>query len=148
MDIPAEGDIIDVLLDQHEQLREVMAEVEATTGAERAAAFERFATMIETHEESEQRVVHPVTSDLLDGAEIAELRIDEEEEANAVLAQLRSLDPGGKEFAARFTALRESVLEHAQSEEAEEFPRLRELLPQDQLLTMADQLRTIQSSMA
>ncbi|GAA1747445.1 hemerythrin domain-containing protein [Luedemannella helvata] len=145
MSIPAEGDIVDVLRHQHEELKQTMTEVETSTGLARAEAFGRVIALLETHERSEQRVVHPTTRETPGGAEIAEERVAEEEEADEVLAELRELGTDDPDFPARFTVFRESVIEHAQHEEDEEFPVLRATLPADQLLGMADELRAVQA---
>jgi hypothetical protein len=48
-------------------------------------------------------------------------------------------------FAADFDELRDQVRAHAAHEEAIEFPLLRELVPGDRLLTMANQVQAAQA---
>ena len=145
MSIPAEGDIVDVLLYQHQELRRTMTEVEAATGLARAEAFGRLIALLETHERGEQQVVHPTTRESPGGVEIAEERAVEEREIDRELGELNTLGADDPDFPVRFAVFRESVIDHTRREEDEEFPMLRATLPTEQLLGMADELRQIQA---
>jgi len=143
--LPPTGDIVDILLAQHEQIREHLDDVANATGAQRIEAFKALARVLHIHEQGEQHVVHPVTRDWVAAPEVAAARVTEEHEADIALGDLAELGLDTPEFDKRFAEFRATVLAHAQLEQDEEFPLLRKTQTSEKLLAMANQLRTVQS---
>src|SRR6185436_376578 len=86
------GDVVDVLLAQHKQVKHAMEELSTLTRAQKAEAFEQLAQLLERHERGEQQVVRPVTQRQADeGDQIAEERLTEERNADEALAELRDI---------------------------------------------------------
>ena len=126
---------------QHEQIRELLAEVDgAVDGQQRREAFARLRALLSKHEAAEEMVLRPVTR-RLDGDDVADRRMHEENEAKDALARLDALDPASAEFADAFTTFRRDVEQHAEAEEREEFPLIRENLGADERSWLADALR-------
>ncbi len=123
LDLSETGDVVDVLLDQHEQIKKALSEVANSDGPARAEAFERLCSMLEEHEQGEQEVVHPITEATPSAEGIGQARVEEEEEADRALAHLRELGTDHEDFADEFTAFHQDVLAHAEAEERTEFPR-------------------------
>lgn len=144
MTLPPTGDIVDVLLFQHTQIKEAFDDVARSGGSGKAPAFANLQTLLLKHEMGEQQVVHPVTHDVAGEAEVADHRIGEEDHTKAALDTLNDLGVDHPEFDARFDEFRRDVLAHTEREEAEEFPRLRVTQPAEVLHTMANQFRTVQ----
>lgn len=122
------NDIVDVLLDQHGQIRQLLQEVEQAPDAEaRRGPFEALVRLLAVHEAAEEQVLHPVARlRLPDGDAVADARIQEEEESKRLLQELERMGPEHEDFPAQFARVRDLVLEHAQNEEREEFPGVRE----------------------
>lgn len=140
-------DIVDVLLDQHQQLRRLCTEMHAATGQDKKWIFGDLAALMRLHELGERAVVHPVTrdhirpgGDLLAGACTAE-----EERARWAILDLKDLGVDHPGFTARFAAFHQAVLDHAAHEERDEFPLLRRYIPTQRLHTMANELRNVQA---
>ena len=72
----------------------------------------------------EEIVVYPALREVPDGQEFADARVAEQSEAEEALARLEKLDATSNEFLGELVELRAAVLEHAQKEETEAFPRL------------------------
>jgi hypothetical protein len=144
MKILAEGDVIDVLLDQHEQIRRTLHEVGTATEEAKAVAFLELETLLYVHETGEQQVVHPFSSTRISPPGLVDDRLREESATDELLRQLRDLDVHSNDFDTTFQALRDVVLAHMSAEENQEFPRLRSAADADQLLAMAEQLRETQ----
>jgi hemerythrin superfamily protein len=126
-DDEASRDAVDFLQEQHDQVRELFSTIEAKSGKQRQEAFDAVVRLLAVHETAEEMVVYPALRVVApDGKAIAEARMAEEDEAKKMLADLESLGPDAEEFPARFAELREAVLEHAEREEAQVFPALRE----------------------
>ena len=118
-----DGDVIGVLLEQHARIRELFAEVRATTGDQKKAAFDDLRSLLAVHETAEELVLRPVTSSVV-GESVAQARNHEEAEANEVLAQLEDLDVEDSAFDAQLRSFEESVVAHAEAEEHEEFDQI------------------------
>jgi len=143
--LPSTGDVVDLLLAQHEQIEGLLDDVAAATGAGRAEAFKALQRVLRIHEQGEQEVVHPVTRDGAVAPELATARVVEERRADLALAELRELDLDSPDFDAKFTDFRDAVLSPARAEQDDEFPLLRKTQNSERLLAMANQLRAVQS---
>jgi hypothetical protein len=86
-------------------------------------------------------IVRPLTKKAPGGEEIAQGRMDEENEAKEVLADLEKMDVDSPAFTQRFTGFRQSVLEHAEHEETQEFPLLRQNTDPEALVKARDRVK-------
>jgi hemerythrin superfamily protein len=118
-------DVVDFLLDQHQQIRGLLTEVLERTGPERQGSFDEVRELLARHETGEEMVLRPLTRKAPNGSPVADARFAEENEAKEVLARLEKMDVTSAEFESTFRAFRQSVLDHAQAEERDEFPLLR-----------------------
>jgi iron-sulfur cluster repair protein YtfE (RIC family) len=113
--------ITDHLREEHEHVRDLLGQVEAASGEQRAELFRHLVAELVRHEVAEEEILRPVSKRIA-GEEIAKARIEEESQAEELLKRLEKLDPGGPEFAEGFATLRADVEKHAFAEETEEFP--------------------------
>ena len=141
MAVSSTRDVVDVLLSQHEQIKEALAKVPILSGPHKAAAFDRLRALLHAHETAEQEIVHPATRDYAGEGDIAGHRVAEEVGAEAMLARLTDLGSDHADFDAEFMKLHDAVLQHAEREEVEEFPQLRKVLAPDLLVSLAERLR-------
>jgi hemerythrin superfamily protein len=147
--VSGDEDVVDLLMAQHQRVKELMDRVAAAQGAEKQQWFGELVALLKTHEKGEQRVVHPVTrSSVHDGDATANARLGEEERADQLIAQAEAAEMSADsvEFDAWFERLRHAVLDHAEHEEREEFPKLRGELPAARLRTMAEELVAVQGA--
>jgi hemerythrin superfamily protein/carbon monoxide dehydrogenase subunit G len=141
-----QGDVVDVLIAQHQHVREMFARVQSAAGDTKKRHFDSLAELLRVHETSEQQVVHPVTRESTpDGQQVAGARIDEELQADRAIAELEALGVDDPQFDVKLEALHRAVLAHAAHEEQEEFPRLR-MLTVERRQAMADELRAAQAA--
>jgi hemerythrin superfamily protein len=116
----APGDVLAILYDQHARIRETLDRMKRAGDAERGQVFAELKSLLTAHEKAEQQVVHAVTQQQAQG--VAQQRLEEEQQAEDVIAKLSSLDVTGSEFDQEFTEFMQAVSDHAESEEQEEFP--------------------------
>ena len=134
----ATGDVVDLLLAQHRDVRQLFTQVQVG-GASAAEAFECLVRLLAVHETAEEEVVHPALRSIgPEGERVAEARKAEEDDAKKALSDLEKLGVEGDGFASQFQRFRAEVLAHAEAEEHEVFPLLRRSLDADEL----DKLRT------
>jgi len=138
-------DLVEVLLEQHQRIREEFAEVQSATGADRAEAFDSLRTLLAAHETAEEMVVRPATrSEVSGGDAIADARVEEERNAKLVLSRLDGMDVADPEFESHLANLKGMVEEHAEAEERDEFPALRAALDPDRRRKLGSRLLTVE----
>ena len=138
-------DVIALLERQHVQIRELFAELEATTGDRRRDAFRSLVRLLAVHETAEEEVVHPAARSTDGGDTVVDARIGEERRAKELLSTLDSMGPEAEGFDTLLIQLRDDVLAHAEHEEHEEFPRLRAACSVDQLRGVAVAVRAAEA---
>jgi hemerythrin superfamily protein len=124
-DTPSD-DVVAFLKGQHQQISELLERVLATSGSQRQQAFDSVRELLARHETGEEMVVRPLTRSAPAGEGVAASRMDEENEAKKVLAKLDKMNVDDPAFASAFGDFRQSVLTHAEAEERDEFPLLRD----------------------
>ncbi|WP_346777397.1 hemerythrin domain-containing protein [Streptomyces sp. HNM0575] len=134
-----EDDIIGLLLTQHARMRELFAEVHLSLGDEKKAKFGELRALLAVHEAAEEMILRPVAKREAGEGE-ADSRNEEEEEAGRILAELERMDPDGSQFEAKLTEFEKAVGDHADHEEREEFPAVRDGCSQEQRRKMGKRL--------
>jgi hemerythrin superfamily protein len=138
----AQQDAVDFLLDQHAQVRQLFETVANATGDARREAFEPLVRLLAVHETAEEMVVYPaLKAEGDEGRRVAEARLEEEDEAKKLLAELEKLDIASAEFDELFTRIRAAVEAHAEAEENEVFPLLDRITDTEQLARMTSALQ-------
>jgi hemerythrin superfamily protein len=120
-----EGDLVAILLTQHATVRDLLEQVSGSSGQDRKQAFDRLAGLLKAHETAEESVVRP-ESEQTAGADIVRARNAEEDEADEVIAKLQQLDVDSADFDSQFAEFSKAVSEHAEAEERDEFPTIRD----------------------
>lgn len=124
------ADVVELLLAQHSQIRDLFLEVEHAAGEARQEAFWQLVRLLAVHETAEEELVHPLARRLLNGGDgLIDDRLAEEYQAKQALAEIESAGTSHDQFLALLAGLRESVLKHAHYEETYEFPSLRSTQP-------------------
>lgn len=119
--------VVDVLLKQHDRIRELFAEVETTFGTQRQEVFGTLRRLLAVHETAEEMIVHPFARRHV-GDEVVDTRLAEEHDAKQVLSDLDGMDVNDPQFGSQLQLLKGMVFDHAAHEESDEFHRLREEL--------------------
>jgi hemerythrin superfamily protein len=134
---------IDFLLGQHQQVEKLLDGVKTATGEARQETFDELRHLLAVHEAAEELILRPVTRTIGDnGQQVADARMAEENEAKEVLAKLEKLDVASQEFITTFESFATDVLEHAQNEENQEFPLIRDQKDEAQLEKIGAALET------
>src|SRR5918997_1178790 len=145
-ELGAAQDVVEFLIGQHMQIRDLFTEVETSTGQARRDAFERLVTLLAVHETAEEQLIHPLVRTGVDGGgDIVDDRLTEERAAKEMLARLEDLGPDAAEFPSLLAELRISVLTHAHNEEAYEFRYLRREVAAAQLQPLVDMVRAAEA---
>jgi hemerythrin superfamily protein len=121
-----ESNVVDLLIQQHVEIRRLFGEVRDASAEQRPEAFERLVRFLAVHEAAEEEVVHPEARQVLaKDAGVVEALLAEENDAKQMLSELERAEVGSLDFDAKFAMLERAVLAHADREETEELPALR-----------------------
>jgi hypothetical protein len=135
-----QGDMIAILLEQHQRIRELFAHVKGAEGKRKQRAFDELRALLAVHETAEEMVMRPISSKDA-GTEVTNARNEEEREAARDLTVLEMMDVSSAEFDRKFADFEQAVLDHASREEQDEFPLVRAREDQDTLLALGRTLR-------
>ena len=131
-------DVVDLLVEQHQQVKGLFSQVEQASGEARRDGFEQLVRLLAVHETAEEEIVYPAVRKMVDdGDTLADARTAEEDEAKTALSELEKLGVDHADFDSKLGSVKQIVLSHADKEEQEVFPELRESHSRDQLETMA-----------
>ena len=132
-------DVIELIREDHQQFRQLFGQIETADAELRGDLFQQLVSGLARHEAAEETIVHPTLRDEVDdGRTIAEEVLEEESQAESLLARMEKMDPASGEFVEAFHSLRDDVLEHAEHEERDEHPRLREALSEERRREMGE----------
>ncbi|GLZ27879.1 hemerythrin [Lentzea sp. NBRC 105346] len=135
-------DVIQLLLGQHGQIRDLFTRVQEADGRDRRDAFAELVRLLAVHETAEEQVVHPLARRAIDaGAPLVDDRLAEERQAKELLSRLESMGADHEDFLPLLAELRASVLLHAHHEEQYEFPYLRHSCNEKELRGLAVMVR-------
>ena len=57
-----EPDVVDLLLQQHDQIKSMFAQLQTTTGTAKRDLFDELVRLLAVHESAEESVVHPMAT--------------------------------------------------------------------------------------
>lgn len=113
------ADLIRKLLVDHQDARDMFARIESAPADQVGELFWELTHALVRHEVAEEEIVYPQVRKVLpEGEQIAKLRIEEQAEAEEMLARMEKAGPQDPGFATHLIALRNAVLAHAEEEEA------------------------------
>jgi hypothetical protein len=144
-------DVFQVLRKDHDEVKAMLAKLEEGPSAGTGATAEQLgfrkraveAVIIEEskHEAAEQMYFWPAVKQLgPDGQRIAEVGLEQEAEADPVLADLDKLQPDDEGFEERLAVFTGAARAHITYEEAHAWPLLRASISADEAQALGDQI--------
>jgi hemerythrin superfamily protein len=140
-------DAIDFLIAQHSRIRRLFETIVSVDSmAAREEAFVELRRLLAVHETAEEQIVHPrARREIEDGERIVGERLEEENSAKKMLADVENTNLDSEEFISKITTLRKAVLDHAEHEETDEFPALASELSEDELKKMRSMIKKVEA---
>ena len=129
-------DAVSFLERQHGDVRNLFDALKSGED-DRTDTFQCLVRLLAVHETAEEMVIYPaIRSKVPNGKELAEARLKEEDDAKQLLSDLEKMGTEAAEFDTKLAAFERAVLDHAEHEETEVFPKLREHLDAETLETL------------
>jgi hemerythrin superfamily protein len=125
--------LVALLGDDHQAVKMLMSQV-GQPGVDQRELFSHIVHDLVTHEVAEEEIVYPsVRRHVPGGDQLADARIAEQQQAEEELAKMEKMDQNTAEFSEHLQKLKAAVLEHAQAEETQVFPKLESAISADRL---------------
>ncbi len=148
MDTTTDKDVVARLTEDHERIRTLWRELEEAAPSERTTTLMMLTRLLAAHEVAEEEVVYPALRAFgVEADIIADKRIAEQAQAERLLSTFERIGMEAPEGEALLWEIRDAVLAHAEAEEQEVFPLLRERLD-DNRRRMMGRMYVLAKSMA
>jgi len=131
-----------MLTEQHRRIKTLMETVVVCEGVPRQDAFSELCRFLAAHEAAEEEGIHFPARELAED-EVVDQRIEEEDEAGQAIAELERLGTDSPEFPDKFEQFRQAVVAHAEAEEHEELPKLRDALDDTKMIRIRHALSRV-----
>jgi hemerythrin superfamily protein len=140
----ASSDVIDVLIGDHRDVTALIAEIWTVRDPMiRRDLTDTAISELVRHAVAEEMYVYPVMRKYLpDGEKSVEHDIEEHKELEHAMKQLEAVDVSSVEFDTALRRLETLLADHVQDEETEQFPELRNRIPQQELIELAGKVDT------
>jgi hemerythrin superfamily protein len=115
---------IDLLKQQHEEAKELLASLEDAELEEKEELFEKLADALAAHAAIEEQHFYPATKDDRT-EELLQEAVEEHLAVKRLIADLLDMSPSEPQFDAKVKVLREQVEHHIEEEEGELFPKVK-----------------------
>lgn len=134
--------VIDVLTTDHHEVLDLIATIATTQGAaEQRDIADTVIAEIVRHSVAEEMYVYPaMRKHLSDGDKEVQHDIEEHQQLEETLKALEGAEAGTSEFGTLVEDVERQLRHHAEDEEQNQFPQLREAIPADELETMGKQV--------
>ena len=136
---------VELLIQDHQMVRGLFQKFQSAQEAEDAEQMTDLATQIfeelEVHTTIEEEIFYPAVRDGVDDSD--ELVDESEQEHHVVdvlMNEMRDIEATSDDWVAKMTVLIENVEHHAEEEEQEMFPEVREQLGEDRLVELGVEL--------
>lgn len=137
-------DVVDVLVAEHERIRQLCADVQGAGPADKRRLFAQLERLVTRHETGDRAVVHPAVREATATADtVAFACMAQESEIERALGDLHEIGTDDARFDAKFAGLHQAILDHDAYEERDEFPLLRLYVRAQRLHMMVGQLHDI-----
>ncbi|MCE0763837.1 hemerythrin domain-containing protein [Pseudonocardia kujensis] len=136
-DVPA-TDVVDELTDDHHQVLELLERIPATRVAqERRDMADTAIAEVVRHSVAEEMYVYPAMTEALDhGGDTVEHDKEEHNKLERIMKDLEGVDGDDPQFDTLVGDMARALRHHAQEEETEQFPRMRERMSKETLLEL------------
>jgi hemerythrin superfamily protein len=138
-------DVLDVLVTDHREALELVAEIRSATSpqSKRDQADSLISELVR-HSVAEETFVYPVMkAHLPDGEQAVQRDITEHKQLEATMKELEGTDASLPKFTELMNSLEATLRDHVQSEENEQFPKLRQAVPHDELVDLKSKVEAM-----
>jgi hemerythrin superfamily protein len=136
-------DVVDILTADHREMVELLGQIKHTTDAsQRRDLADTLIAEVMRHAVAEEMFVYPAVEDNVpDGANQVEHDKQEHQEIVEVMKQIEALDASDPAFMARVQQFEAQLRHHANDEESQQFPELRNHIGREKLVELGEKVQ-------
>lgn len=137
-------DVVDELTTDHREALELLDRI-GTSGddSERRDLADTVISEVVRHAVAEEMYVYPAMRKYLpDGEEAVRHDIEEHKDLERTMKELEGTEPSEPSFSSLVREMTEKLRHHAHDEETEQFPRLRQAAPREELVELREKVET------
>jgi len=127
---------LDLLKKDHQEAARLMDQIEtAADGGQNSGVelFNQLKNALTLHTRIEEQVFYPALENHQETRDLVKEAYTEHDEVKNLLSEISGLSPSSKEFMNKLTELRDNVEHHVEEEENEMFPKVKQVLSQNQI---------------
>ena len=140
-------DIFSVLHQDHEAVANIFRKIETMKGKNaspetREQLFKELYMELSLHADVEEEIVYPVFEDNSETEDIVNESLQEHEEIESLLNELKDMRPDSSDWMAKIGELKQEVEHHVREEEQNLFPRARKIIGEGEAQELAETFQT------
>ena len=143
-------DPFEMLKEDHERVKSILAKLEKTTERAVKTRTELFAKLeqeLRTHEEIEEKILYPALKAHEKLKDIVLEGFQEHHVADLLLAEIEGVSVEGEVWGAKVKVLQESIEHHIEEEEEKMFPRAKKDFSSEQLQQLSERMQTLKKEL-
>lgn len=134
-------DAIKLLKDDHNKVRSLFGKVKASdTDSEKKDLFKKIKKELDTHKHIEEKIFYPTVRKKEGLEDIVDEGVQEHHQTDLFISEIMNLSSDSEVFEPKLKVLMEGVEHHAQEEEAELFPKVKEKFSDSELKDLGKKL--------
>ena len=132
---------LELLSEDHQKVKELFEEAENAEGKEQQKLFDQIKSELETHTRIEETIFYPAVQEQEELKDMVLEAIEEHKQVKTLLKEMDALASDSEKFEPKLKVLMENVEHHAEEEEeGKMFPKIRELMDEQQLEDLGAEL--------
>ena len=136
-------DAIGLLETDHRELRRMLRRGQSAAIDSREGALKELKTLLQSHERMEEEVFYPALQKNPATREVVQTNYAEHRVVDDILGEIEATDPSDAQWSSRFAAMKANLEEHADEEETELFPRVRQAFTAGELRELGGRMQQI-----
>jgi hemerythrin superfamily protein len=143
-------DALQLLKTDHDKVKKLLNEGDATTERAEKTRTELFATIkreLTVHEEIEEKIFYPALRDHPKAKDIVLEAYEEHNVVDTIMSELEHTDVTDETWAAKFTVMKENLEHHIEEEEGEMFKQARQVFEAAELQELGDRMAAMKEQL-
>jgi hemerythrin superfamily protein len=140
--------IIELLKEDHRKVEDLFAKVEETESEKQhLQLFEKIKTELETHTQIEETLFYPALEEYEDLKDMVLEAFEEHKQVKTLIREISALAEGSEKLDAKLKVMGENVEHHVGEEEDEMFPKVEELIEEQELERLGEEMLKLKKSL-
>lgn len=143
-------DALQLLKTDHDKVKKLLNEADATTERAEKTRTELFATIkqeLTVHEQIEEKIFYPALRDHPKAKELVLEAYEEHNVVDTIMSDIAQTDVTDETWAAKFTVMKENIEHHIEEEEGEMFKQARQVFDRSELQELGDRMAAMKEQL-